>query len=142
MSSEPVCLILGAGSGIGYSLARKWVMEGHQVVITRRSALSKEETEKEFGPGVVAMQCDVSNKDEMVKMVDEVETKLGPVATMLYNAGNGVFKTYDNVTVEEFERCFKINTTGFLIASQIVCPRMVKRGGGVVGEQRGGCVRG
>merc|ERR1711953_866492 len=79
------------------------------------------------------MQCDVSNKDEVVKMVDDVETKFGPVATMLYNAGNGVFKTYDNVTVEEFERCFKINTTGFLIASQIVCPRMVKRGGGVVG---------
>ena len=133
MSEKPVCLILGAGGGIGYSLARQWAREGHQVIITRRSALSKDETEREFGPGVVAMQCDVSNKDDMEKMVDDVENKFGPVATMLYNAGNGVFKTYDNVTLAEFERCFRINTTGLLIASQIVCPRMVRRGGGVVG---------
>ena len=133
MTSKPVCLVLGAGSGIGYSLARKWSEMGHQVIITRRSILSKEDTERDVWPGVVAMQCDVANKEQMEKMVDEIENKFGPVATMLYNAGNGVFKTYDNITVAEFEKSMSINTTGLLIAAQIVCPRMVKRGGGVVG---------
>ena len=95
--------------------------------------MSQEDVEKEVGTGVVAMQCDVSSKEQTEKMVDEVEKKFGPVATLIYNAGNGVFKTYDNLTVADFERCMAINTTGLLIAAQIVCPRMVKRGGGVVG---------
>jgi len=133
MASKPVCLVLGAGSGIGYSVARKWAKMGHQVVITRRSQMSQEDVEKEVGTGVVAMQCDVSSKEQTEKMVDEVEKKFGPVATLIYNAGNGVFKTYDNLTVADFERCMAINTTGLLIAAQVVCPRMVKRGGGVVG---------
>lgn len=133
MSAKPVCLVLGAGSGLGYSIARKWAKMGHQVVISRRSQVSQEDMEKEVGDGVVAMQCDVTNKDQMEKMVDEVESKFGPVGTLIYNAGNGVFKSYNNVTVAEFEKCLAINTTGLLIAAQIVCPRMVERGAGVVG---------
>eukprot|EP00092_Neocalanus_flemingeri_P009013 GFUD01009698.1.p1 GENE.GFUD01009698.1~~GFUD01009698.1.p1 ORF type:complete len:229 (-),score=63.90 GFUD01009698.1:142-828(-) len=133
MAAKPVCLVLGGGSGIGYSVARKWADMGHQVVVTRRSQVNKEDLEKEVGAGVVAKQCDVANKAQMEKMVDEVEAQFGPVATLIYNAGSGVFKTYDALTVEEFEKCMSINTTGLLIAAQIVCPRMVKRGGGVVG---------
>ena len=65
--------------------------------------------------------------------IDEVENKFGHIGTLIYNAGNLVLKNYDTVTVTEFEKCMLINTTGLLIAAQIVCPRMVKRGGGVVG---------
>ena len=95
--------------------------------------MSPEDTERDVGPGIVPMQCDVASKEQMEKLVNEIENKFGPVATMLYNAGSGVFKTYDNLTVAEFEKSLSINTTGLLIAAQIVCPRMVKRGGGVVG---------
>ena len=30
-SAKPVCLVLGGGAGIGYSVARRWAKEGHQV---------------------------------------------------------------------------------------------------------------
>ena len=133
MSGKPVCLVLGAGRGIGYSVARKWAKMGHQVIITRRSEVSQEDLERDVGAGVVAMQCDVTDKDQVEKTVDEVENKFGPIATVIYNAGNGVWKNYENVTVEEFETCMRINTVGLLITAQVVCPRMVGRGGGVVG---------
>ena len=130
MATKPVCLVLGAGSGLGYSIARKWVKMGHQVVITRRSDVTQEDMDKEVGAGVVAMKCDVTNKEQMAKMVDEVENKFGHISTLIYNAGNLVLKNYHTVTVAEFEKCMLINTTGLLIAAQIVCPRMVERGGG------------
>ena len=37
MSSKPVCLIIGAGPGLGYSFAKKWSANGYKVVIVRRS---------------------------------------------------------------------------------------------------------
>ena len=99
MASKPVCLVLGAGRGIGYSVARKWVKMGHQVVVARRSQLSKEEVEKEVGVGVVAVACDVTNKEQMENVINDVEKQFGPVATLIYNAGSGVFKTYNNLRV-------------------------------------------
>merc|ERR1712013_106128 len=99
MSGKPVCLVLGAGRGIGYSVARKWAKMGHQVIITRRSEVSQEDLEREVGVGVVAMQCDVTGKDQVEKTVDEVENKFGPIATVIYNAGNGVWKNYENIHV-------------------------------------------
>jgi len=95
--------------------------------------MDADKVDKEVAAGVVAVACDVSNKEALTKVVDEVESKFGPINTLLYNAGNGVFKTYENLTVEEFEKCLSINTTGLLVAAQIICPRMVKRGAGVVG---------
>merc|ERR1711936_445111 len=102
-------------------------------IITRRSQVAQDDLEKEVGAGIVAMQCDVTNKEDTEKIVNQIETQFGPIATLIYNAGNGVFKTYEKITVEEFEKCMAINTTGLLIAAQVICPRMVKRGGGVVG---------
>merc|ERR1712123_151472 len=113
MAGKQVCLVLGAGSGIGYSVARQWAKMGHQVVITRRSQVSQEDLDREAGAGVVAMQCDVTNKEEMEKVVNEVESKCGPIGTLIYNAGNGVFKNYANVSISEFEKCMAINTSAF-----------------------------
>ena len=129
----PVCLILGAGPGIGYSLARKWEENGYQAVIFRRTAVSVEEIKESVGPNTVAMQCDVTNQEQTKLMVEKVEKDFGAIETMLYNAGVGVWKKYNEVSLAEFDRCMDTNTKGLLISTQIICPKMVKRGRGVVG---------
>ena len=129
----PVCLILGAGPGIGYSLARKWAENGHQAVLFRRSAVSAEEINSLVGGSAVAMQCDVTNQEQTKLMVEKVEKEFGPIETVIYNAGVGVWKKYNEVSLAEFDRCMETNTKGLLIASQIICPKMVKRCRGVVG---------
>ena len=89
-NSLPVCLVLGAGPGIGYSVARKWSAMDHKVVITRRATVSQEELERECGQGVVALKADVTDQERMKVVVEEVEEKYGPIQTLVYNAGNGV----------------------------------------------------
>ena len=122
-SKLPVCLVLGAGPGIGYSVARKWAANGYQVVVTRRGHLGKEELERDFGPGVVALQADVTDQERMKAVVEEVEETFGQIQTLVYNAGNGVWKKYDELSVAELEKCFAVNTTGLLIAAKLICPR-------------------
>ena len=128
MSSKPVCLIIGAGPGLGLSFASKWAGNGYQVVIVRRSEGSMVDD-----PDIVAIQADATDQDRMKVVVDEVESKYGPVQTMIYNAGSWILKNYQEVTIKELENQFSVSVTGLLIAAKIVCPRMVEAGGGVVG---------
>eukprot|EP00511_Aplanochytrium_stocchinoi_P013794 CAMPEP_0204894514 /NCGR_PEP_ID=MMETSP1349-20130617/33461_1 /ASSEMBLY_ACC=CAM_ASM_000710 /TAXON_ID=215587 /ORGANISM="Aplanochytrium stocchinoi, Strain GSBS06" /LENGTH=149 /DNA_ID=CAMNT_0052061689 /DNA_START=291 /DNA_END=739 /DNA_ORIENTATION=+ len=106
---------------------------GHQVVVTRRRASDQEEIRNNIGENVVAMECDVTSAKQTEELVNAVEKDYGPIDTLLYNAGSGVFKTYENLSLDEFEKSFATNATGLLIAAQIICPRMEKRGGGGIG---------
>merc|ERR1719225_779991 len=71
---QPVCLVVGGGPGIGYSVARKWAANGYQVIITRRGALAEDVLARDCGPGVVALQADVTDQERMAAVVKEVET--------------------------------------------------------------------
>merc|ERR1712184_182301 len=68
----------------------------------------------------------------MEMAVQQIEADLGPIHTMIYNAGTGVWKTYDQLTEKEFEMCMNTNTRGLLTASQLICPKMKQRGEGIV----------
>ena len=130
--SRPVCLVVGGGPGIGYSVARRWAERGYQVVITRRGAITQDQLDKECCKGVVALQADVTDEERMKAVVEEVEARFGVIQSLVYNAGSGVFKKYENLTVAELEKSFAINTSGLLIAAKLVCPKMVASGGGVL----------
>ena len=149
-SAKPVCLVLGGGAGIGYSVARRWAKEGHQVnnvsiflflmvivmievVVTRRGEVSQDVMDKECHPGVVAIAADVTDQVRMEAVVKEVEARFGIIKTLIYNAGSGVFKKYDSLTVAELEKSFAINTSGLLIAAKLCAPKMIEAGGGVIG---------
>ena len=124
-SKKPVCLIIGAGPGIGYSVARKWTQQGYQVVIVRRSELSQDVLDQECCPGVIAMRGDVTDKKRMKEIVNEVETKYGSIQTLIYNAGSWIMKNYESLKVEELEHLMKISCSGLLVAAQTICPRYI-----------------
>ena len=69
----------------------------------------------------------------MAEVVAEVEAQHGPITTLIYNAGSGVWKNYEKLSVAELERSFAINTSGLLIAAKLVAPKMSAAGGGVIG---------
>ena len=129
----PVCLILGAGPVIGYSLGRKWSQNGHQVILVRRTTVSSAEIQEQVGENVIAVQCDITIQEQMKQMVEKVEKEFGPIETLIYNAGIGVWKKYNEVSLAEFDKCIDSNTRGLLISTQLICPKMVKRKRGVVG---------
>ena len=68
----------------------------------------------------------------MEQTVAQIEVDLGPIDTLIYNAGNGVWKKYDELTEQQFDSCMATNAKGLLTAAQLICPKMVKNGGGNV----------
>ena len=68
----------------------------------------------------------------MKQTVAQIEVDLGPIDTLIYNAGNGVWKNYDKITEQEFDSCIATNARGLLTAAQLICPKMVKNGSGTV----------
>ena len=131
--SQKVCVVFGFGAGIGASCARRWIKEGFKVAIVARQRDKLDAFEAKHGGGVTkGYPCDVTNREQMEKTISQVEADLGPIDTVVYNAGSGVFKKYNQVTDEDFDRCLNTNAKGLLIAAQIVCPKMEQRGGGTI----------
>lgn len=126
-----VAVVIGYGAGIGDSVARKWSQEGFSVALVSRTAEKLEEAAKTI-PNSHAFPCDVSDTASLTSCLESVESKLGTVDALLYNAGNGVWKKYDEITVDQLDQAMKVNVYGLLTACQILIPKMEAKGGGFV----------
>ena len=145
-----VCVVIGVGPGLGMSCVRHWAKEGYKVcfpfsnqscnvdvrfypkvAMVSRTA-SKLEAAAAENPGTFAFSGDVTNPESLKSALTAVEQKLGEIHTVVYNAGNGVFATYENVTHEKLEMAMKTNVHGLLTVAQHVGPKMTARGEGVI----------
>merc|ERR1712002_111993 len=130
---QRVCVVFGYGPGLGAAFARKWIKEGYKVAIVARNEDKLKEFEAKYEGGVTkGYPCDVTNRQQMEVTVEKIEGDLGPIHTVVYNAGSGVFKTYRELTLEEFDRSMRINTHGLFTAAQLICTKMEERGEGVL----------
>jgi len=115
-----VCVVFGAGQKMGYAFARKYAEQGFKVVVSRRSEISAADL-KTIGDDVTSIQCDVSKEDHIKSLVSKVESEIGPIHTVIYNAGTGTFKPWDQVTMADMDQGFATNTKGLLTVAQTVC---------------------
>jgi NAD(P)-dependent dehydrogenase (short-subunit alcohol dehydrogenase family) len=113
------------------SCVRQWAKEGFKVAMVSRTA-SKLEAAAAENPGTFAFAGDVTNPASLKAALTQVEQKLGEIHTVVYNAGNGVFATYENVTHEKLEMAMKTNVHGLLTVAQHLGPKMTARGEGVI----------
>lgn len=130
-TAKKVCAIFGYGPGLGAAIARKWSKEGFSVAIMSRT-LEKVKAAEPVIPNSKGYACDVTNPQDIASTVSAIEKDLGPIDCLVYNAGNGVWKSWDQIPVEDFEKGFKTNVSGLLKASQEIVPKMIERGGGSV----------
>ena len=80
-------------------------------------------------PDTLALPCDLTDATS----VGEVERRiadLGPVDALVYNAGKGVWGSFAEVSLEDFEASWRINVLGALRLARSIAPGMVARGHG------------
>lgn len=124
-----VCAVFGYGPGLGAAVARKWSKEGFQVAILSRT-LEKVQAAAADIPNTKGYACDVTSESAVHSTVAEIEKDMGPVDCLIYNAGNGVWKSWDNIPIADFEKGFQTNVSGLLAAAQCIVPKMIERGTG------------
>jgi 3-oxoacyl-[acyl-carrier protein] reductase len=124
-----VALVTGGGRGIGRNVALELASAGMKVAVSARTAAEIEETAAEIDG--LAIQCDVSDRDSVERMVAETEEKLGPLDLLVANAGIAP----DEPAAWELEpadwwRVFEVNVLGVYLCCRTVIPGMLERGAG------------
>ena len=131
---KKVCLVVGAGAGIGGSVGRKFAAEGYHAALCRRSdeeglARLVESIESEGGSasGHLVNAIDV---DAIENLVAEAE-KIGPVTVALFNLGAQIgSRSLDDTSLKVFERGWQMACLGLFRLAKALLPLMETRGGG------------
>ena len=127
--NRPVCVIVGIGPGNGEAFARRFSDEGYAVALLSRSTRLSSKLAEELDEAR-AYACDASDPEAVESAFRRIREDLGPVDTLVYNAGSGVWKTVEELTPDDFEGSFRVNALGALLASQQVIPDMRLAGRG------------
>ncbi|MGI9534458.1 MAG: SDR family NAD(P)-dependent oxidoreductase [Thermodesulfobacteriota bacterium] len=126
---KPVCAIIGVGPGNGISFAKKFSKEGYQVALCSRNLDFLKNTAGEIA-NTYPFRYDVLDVKAPNNIFSEINEELGPVDTLIYNAGAGQFANIDKATVETFQSAWEVNARGLFLASKAVLPDMRKSGRG------------
>ncbi|KAL4784956.1 hypothetical protein BJX76DRAFT_356562 [Aspergillus varians] len=118
-----VALVTGSGRGIGAAMAIELGRCGAKVVVnyanSRAPAEKLVEEIKALGTDAIALQADIRNVPETVKLMDEAVAHYGGLDIVCSNAGVVSFQHLGDVTEEEFDRVFSLNTRGqFFVARE------------------------
>src|SRR5699024_1084730 len=129
---EKTALITGASRGIGRETAVKFWREGFRVAVNyQKSAEAAKELAADLNrlrPGsALAVQADVSKKDQVLSMVNRAEEALGPIEVLVNNAGIAQQKLFTDLTEEDWDRMFQVDVKGVFLCTQAVLPGMIRR---------------
>ena len=124
-----VALVTGGGRGIGAGIARELADAGMRVAVSARSRDEVERVASEIGG--LAVVADVSQPDDVERMVTEVERGLGPIDLLVNNAGIAVWEERAwEVPVEDWWHVFEVNVLGAYLCCRAVISGMIERGRG------------
>ena len=135
--SKPVCLIIGAGAGIGGNVAMRFAQEGYHAVLCRRS------DEDGLNAMVAGIQDDGGSAsgfllnaveaDSIEQRVAAVEADIGPIEVVLFNLGAQIGDLpLQDTSYKAFEMGWRLATFGLFRLASAVCPLMEQRGKGTI----------
>jgi NAD(P)-dependent dehydrogenase (short-subunit alcohol dehydrogenase family) len=126
------CVITGGASGIGAATVRRFVKEGASVCILDRDLNSAEALATECGGETFALELDVREEPAVARVAEAVLTRWGHVDVLVNNAGSELNKTYDQTTLDEWDRVLDTDLKGPWLLCKYFVPSMVARGSGSV----------
>jgi meso-butanediol dehydrogenase / (S,S)-butanediol dehydrogenase / diacetyl reductase len=129
-----VAVITGAGGGIGRAMVMRFAQEGAQVVAADIDEERVDETAKlarEHGD-VAHRQVDVSQPEQVEKLVETAVGRYGKLTTICNNAGVSIPGDVTDVSVEDFDRTIAVNLRGVFLGCKYAVPAMLEAGGGSI----------
>ena len=133
---DKVCLITGAGSGIGQASARRFAQEGAHVVAADIDLDAAVKTMEEIAvrsPDSVAEQVDVTDETQTVALAERVVRRFGRIDVLFNNAGIAGVGDIMETEPELFDRVMRVNVRGVYLMSRAVVPHMITlRSGSII----------
>ena len=127
-----LALITGGGSGIGFDIANCMVNAGGRVVITGRREEPLREAVEKLGERAYYRVNDVTKRDLLDALVEEIERTIAPVDVLVNNAGINMKKPALEVTDEDFDRIVHTNLNSVFSLTRVCAQRMMARKSGSI----------
>lgn len=131
-------LITGARRGIGRAIALAFAAEGSDVAVNDATGMDQAEAVCEeiraFGRRALAVEADVSRRDQVEAMVNRVWDQLGPLDVLVNNAGVETIVPLVDLTDEQWDHVNSVNLKGSWLCSQVLVRKLIAahRGGAIV----------
>ena len=134
---KPVCLVVGAGAGIGGTTGKRFAAEGYHSVLCRRSDQEGLNTLvadiQAEGNDATGFLFNVTNEGAIETLIATVEKDIGPIEVVIFNLGAQIGdRDLQDTSYKAFERCWHIATFSLFRTASVVCPLMVQRGKGSI----------
>jgi len=134
---KPVCLVIGAGAGIGGNVARRFAREGYHACLCRRSDLEGlnrlVDTIKSDGGSATGFLLNAVEPDAIEQRVAVIEAEIGPIEVVVYNLGAQICdRALKDTSLKAFETGWRLGTFGLFRLASVVCHLMEARGKGTI----------
>ncbi|MEX0349667.1 MAG: SDR family NAD(P)-dependent oxidoreductase [Paracoccaceae bacterium] len=126
-----VCAIIGFGPGLGTAYAETFHQAGYSLGLLSWSGARFDGVEA-TNTSVRAYKCDAGDPDNLKGALTSVQSDLGPVDVVIYNADLAQFGTLDDVSEVQFEQSWRVGALGLFATAKALGPQMSERGSGAI----------
>jgi NAD(P)-dependent dehydrogenase (short-subunit alcohol dehydrogenase family) len=130
-----VAVITGGASGIGRGTALAMANAGADIVLADVNDARLVEVAAEIaalGRRVLTVHCDVSRDEDVERLAQEAEARLGPVGVLMNNAGVVLRGALEHIELADWRWCLGINLFGVIRGIHAFLPRMIERRHGYI----------
>ena len=124
-------IVTGGSRGIGEETCYLLAKEGVNVAVVANQSFMQAklvaEKVKELGVNAIAIQCDVSDPDQVKQIVDQASTELGDITILVNNAGVAIVAPAEDMSYETWRRVIDTNLTSVFLVSQAVGKKLIEK---------------
>ena len=127
-----VALITGASRGLGWAIASAFAAEGMKVVAAARSLDDLEHLASTHPDSIEAVRCDMSDRDQVVALVDTAVERFGRLDVVVNNAGIAPAGKFVDMELETWDQVFAVNLFGPVALARRAGELFIEQGHGKV----------
>ena len=124
-------VITGGTIGVGMAIARQLRDAGAEVLLTGRNERNLAFARDALGAGVHVLRSDTASLNEIRALREQVQQRLGAIDALFINAGVATLTAFADVSEQEYDLTFAINTRGAFFSVQQLAP-LLRDGAGLV----------
>ena len=129
-------IVTGGTKGLGKAIAKVFALHNYNLILTYlhddASALQTKKELEQFNSEVMIVKSDVSDEQEVIKLLDSVKSKFESINVLINNAGIAIDTTLDDKTVDNFKRILDTNLIGPFLTSKYIGQFMFNQGYGKI----------
>jgi len=141
-----IALVTGGSRGIGRSVALGLAQAGADVAVNYRERAAEADAVvaaiRASGGRALAISANVSDRDDVARMMARIEAELGSVDVLVNNAGVAIIRGVDDLTEADFDLTLAVNLKSAFLCTQAVLPAMRARHWGRIVNISSGAARG